>query len=117
MDTITVRFSGEEIDAAALDLTLKRLVLNICHLKGEPIVRRPGHVYPECFLVFEANGFGLLELLRYLLKLENELRKLGVQDFEFHALMERNGQINGELTAMEITLLSKLDANFTWSVL
>ncbi|WP_108814313.1 hypothetical protein [Loktanella sp. Alg231-35] len=117
MHYFSVCLSGEKIDAETLNLTLKKLALTACHLKGEPIVRRPAHIYPECLLGFEAKGFELLELLQYLLKLEDELRKQGVQSVEVHALMEKGSQINGELSIKEIAILSKLNANFTWSVL
>ncbi|WP_424970497.1 hypothetical protein [Dinoroseobacter sp. S76] len=117
MDTFSVCLSGEKIEVEALDLTLKRLALTAFHLKGEPIVRRPGHTYAECLIAFDAPGFRLLELLQYLLSVNYELRKLGVQDLEVHTLMERSDQINGELSAKEIAILSELGADFTWSVI
>jgi len=117
MDEYSVCLSGETINTAALNLMLERLALTASHQKGDQIVRRPGHVYHECWFMFEATGFELLELLQYLLNLKHELIKLGVQGFEVHALMKRSGQINGELSVKEIAILSKLDANFTWSVL
>ena len=124
VESHAVVIGGKSLDAAALPKRLHRLELAFFARVGEahawsrgrtrPSVRGTPHVTSP--LRFDWTGT-LAEFLSDLARHDLKGGGFGVEDLEVNAVMERSGQINGELRADEIAALAALGACYTFSVM
>lgn len=127
MHSYDVRFYGDELLLDSLVKELSELVLVRHHKKGEIIYWSEGITkrsvrgipFEESSADFDFQGTTLSDFLSYLCAKKNYLKELGADRVEVWALLEidRHGQINGELSGDEISMLCDLKATYCWSVI
>lgn len=124
MDEHTVWLTGEKLEVDRLVSQLSGFEVKSVWRKGDRYSidagrERPKHSagpYQESGLILACQTAQLDKILLTLLAYHVSVGASGIQGIQIHALMERNWQLNGELSSAEIALMAKLGACFTWSM-
>lgn len=125
MDTYTISVFGHCLNVEKLCKDLPELKIESIRRVGETSYWSNGatrssarnKAFDESSVGFETSSQNLADLLEFLIDKKISHPVYGIDEIEIHALMERSGQINGELRRVEIEGLWELNAIFTWSVI
>lgn len=105
MDSFWVNLTGKNLDS---DRVVKIF---------EAFKVRPRRTMKDASVEVSAIGSDLLSFLNEVENRLNGATSLKIDDVQVWALLERDGQINGELSVDEIACLQRLNACFCWSVI
>ena len=125
MDEYSVEFAGDDLDVELLANELSDLSVRHLSRKGDDHFRRGDEVrkrgrsgvYETSSVTLVSPWPELLDLANYIRSKQVLTKHAGIEGVAFWALMERDGQINGELSQEEIRALAELDAAYCWSVM
>lgn len=125
MDEYSIKILGQDLDVDYIVKSLDKLDPNQIYHQGNSFFsnqgkvrkNKSGRLNPIGIVSFGSPFPNLLDLLNYIDGNSKHLSSAGSDSIEIWALMYRSGQINGELSALEIQLLAKIGAAFCWSVI
>jgi hypothetical protein len=124
MDHYEIEFSGKNLQVDELISQLPELIAKTVVRRGEVFFVQDGKrkarvrqgQFMESSVTFGTKSPQLANLLRYVAGCKGAVDARGIDEITVWALMERDGQINGELSQQEIKLLSEINATYCWSV-
>jgi hypothetical protein len=125
MDQYSVQFAGTHLDVDQLMSAFDGLKVREYNRRDEDFYvvdgvkkhrKREGN-FANASVVFLSDGLELLPFLKIVSEKLSNARCGEIEDTVVWCLMERTGQINGELNVAELGMLNKIDAHFCWSVL